>query len=415
MSDSRPPRKASDLLPLHLSVAGRRVLVAGGGPVAARKVHSLLAAGAAVTVVAPHACEDLVDAAAVGEIDWQRRDFAVGDVDTVWLAFAATGDAEVDSAVESAAEVKRVFCVRADSARHPGGSRTPAVLRRDDLTVSVATSDGADPRRSRALRDAIGVALDAGQLPQRRQRPGAGEVVLVGGGPGDVDLLTLGGRRALARADVVVADRLGPRDVLDELGPGVLVLDVGKAPGRHPVPQHAINQLLVDHASAGRVVVRLKGGDPFVFGRGAEEVAACREAGVPVTVIPGVTSAFAAPLAAGIPVTHREIARQVTVLAGHDADGVAAADWPALAAAGNAGNTLVVLMGVGALDHVAGSLLAAGMELSTPAAIVENCCMPTQRVTTGELAQIPHIAHTRGVQAPAVIVIGAVASFGVPN
>jgi uroporphyrin-III C-methyltransferase/precorrin-2 dehydrogenase/sirohydrochlorin ferrochelatase len=213
------------------------------------------------------------------------------------------------------------------------------VLRRDDLVISVGSTrvvaDGpaglstgestascvgsTDPRRAAAVRNAIALAMDSGSLPLRRHRPGPGRVVLVGGGPGDPDLLTLRGRRELAAADVVVVDRLAPRAVLDELAPGVLIVDVGKAPGRHPVPQHEISRLLVDHAQAGRRVVRLKGGDAYLLGRGGEEVAACREAGVLVDVVPGVTSAFSVPAAAGIPVTHRGLSRQVTVLSGHDA------------------------------------------------------------------------------------------------
>jgi uroporphyrin-III C-methyltransferase/precorrin-2 dehydrogenase/sirohydrochlorin ferrochelatase len=261
-----------------------------------------------------------------------------------------------------------------------------------------------------AIRNAIAEALDAGSLPLRRQRPGPGRVVLVGGGPGDADLLTLRGRRELATADVVVVDRLAPRTVLDELAPGVLVLDVGKAPGRHPVPQHEINALLVEHARAGRRVVRLKGGDPFVFGRGGEEVAACRQAGVSVEVVPGVTSAFAVPAAAGIPVTHRGTSRQVTVLSGHDA--VDSRDdpvyWRGLAAAAG---TLVVLMGVAALPAITAGLLAGGMDPRTPVAVIENGWTVDQRVTAGTVADIARRADEVGASSPAVIVIGDVAAL----
>ena len=190
--------------------------------------------------------------------------------------------------VEAVATAQRTFCVRADDAA-AGTARNAAVLRRDELVISVgaAATAAADPRRAVAIRNAIAQAMDSGSLPLRRHRPGPGRVVLVGGGPGDADLLTLRGRRELAAADVVVVDRLAPQGVLDELAAGVLILDVGKAPGRHPVPQHAINQLLVEHAQAGRRVVRLKGGDPFLLGRGGEEVAACRAAGVRSRWSPG--------------------------------------------------------------------------------------------------------------------------------
>src|SRR5690606_6253562 len=166
-------------------------------------------------------------------------------------------------------------------------------------------SGGGDPRRAARLRDAVQVALESGSLPLRRHRRGPGRVALVGGGPGDPGLVTTRGRQLLAEADVVVVDRLAPRALLGELDPDVEVVDVGKAPGHHPVSQDEINRLLVSHASAGKRVVRLKGGDPFVLGRGGEEVAACRAAGVPVEVVPGVTSAVAVPAAAGVPVTHR--------------------------------------------------------------------------------------------------------------
>ena len=275
------------LLPLHLVLRARRVVVVGGGPVAARKAASCVEAGADVLVVAPYACEQIVADDAAGLLTWRVGEYRADDLGGAWLVFASTGDRLTDAAVAFDAEARQLFCVRAgDAAR--GSARSAAVVRRDDMLISVGSAGSPDPGRTVAVRDAIAAALDAGTLPLRRHRSGPGRVVLVGGGPGDADLLTLRGRRELAAADVVVVDRLAPRAVLDELGPGVLILDVGKAPDRHPVPQHEINRLLVEHAQAGRRVVRLKAGDPFVFGRGGEEVAACREAGVPVTVVPGV-------------------------------------------------------------------------------------------------------------------------------
>ncbi|MET3803546.1 uroporphyrin-III C-methyltransferase/precorrin-2 dehydrogenase/sirohydrochlorin ferrochelatase [Nakamurella sp. UYEF19] len=398
------------LLPLHLSIAGRLVVVIGGGPVAWRKASSALKAGALVRVIAPYLCDDFAEAADAGQVRWQDRDYLPGDLDGAWLAFAATGDRDTDGAVEAEGEASRIFCVRTSpSTEGPRpGTRSPAVLRRGSVTVSVSTTDGADPRRAVAIRDAVGWAMDSGALPLRRARGGPGRVTLVGGGPGAGDLLTLRGRRALAEADVVVVDRLAPREVLDELGPGVLVVEVGKAAGHHLASQGEINDLLVDHAKAGRQVVRLKGGNPFVFGRGAEEVAACRDADVEVSVVPGVSSAFAVPLAAGIPVTHRRTARQVTVLTGHDEDGLVTADWATLA---RGDGTLVVLMGVAALPTIGRELLERGMSGATPVAIIENGCRPDQRVTTGTLRGIADIARRRGVRAPAVIVIGGVASF----
>jgi len=232
-------------------------------------------------------------------------------------------------------------------------------------------------------------------------------VVLVGGGPGDVDLLTIGGRRALAEADVVVTDRLGPIGVLAELDPGVEVINVGKSPGNHPVPQEEINRILVERARRGQVVVRLKGGDSYIFGRGGEEVLACREAGIPVEVVPGVSSALAVPTLAGIPLIHRAVAHTLVVTTGHDG-----LDPAARAAVGHQGATLVVLMGVSPLRRIAGDAIESGADPETPVAIVERGSTPTQRTTYGRLNTIAGRAEAVGVPAPAVIVIGAVAADG---
>jgi uroporphyrin-III C-methyltransferase/precorrin-2 dehydrogenase/sirohydrochlorin ferrochelatase len=259
-----------------------------------------------------------------------------------------------------------------------------------------------------ALRDAIANGLDAGELPLRRHRrasPGdgqAGSVHLVGGGPGDPDLITVRGRRLLAEADVVVADRLGPRDLLRELGEDVLVLDVGKLPGNHPVPQDEINALLVEHARAGKRVVRLKGGDSYVFGRGGEEAEYCRRHGVTVEVVPGVSSAISVPAAAGIPVTHRGVANGFTVITGHEE----IAGVP-----GGREHTVVLLMGVSALATSAAVLAAGARGSECPVAIIENGHRDDQRVTVGTLGTIADQAATRGVRSPAVIVVGAVVAL----
>lgn len=384
--------------PLHLDVSGRRVLVAGGGPVAARRARDLVSAGADVLVVAPALCEDLRDL--LPHLTWEQREVAPRDVAEVWLVHTATGDPRVDAELSAAAEALRVWCVRADDAR-ASSAWTPSVVRRGEVTVSVTA--GGDPRRARGLREALSRWLDSGAAPLRRRRAGAGRVTLVGGGPGDVDLLTLRGRRRLAEADVVVVDRLGPTAVLAELDPDVVVVDVGKTPDHHPVPQDEINRIIVEHARAGRRVVRLKGGDSYVLGRGGEEVLACRAAGVEVEVVPGVTSAFSVPAAAGIPVTHRGLSRSVTVVSGHedvDAEVLAKLD-----------GTVVFLMGVTMLPRLSAGLVAAGKSPETPVAIVENGWSADQRTTRGTLADIAGIAAERGVRAPAVIVVGAVAGL----
>jgi uroporphyrin-III C-methyltransferase/precorrin-2 dehydrogenase/sirohydrochlorin ferrochelatase len=385
--------------PLGLQLEGRAVVVVGGGAVAARRASGLVEAGALVTVIAPEVGPELRSLLRTGAVTWRERGYASGDLEGAWLVHTATGVAEVDALVSADAAAARVWCV--DASDHERATAwMPAVTRRDDVTVSVAA--GGDPRRAMALRDAIAGVLDAGALPlrrHRRPRSDAGTVHLVGGGPGDPDLITVRGRRLLAEADVVVADRLGPRDLLSELGDDVLVIDVGKLPGHHPVPQDEINALLVEHARAGRTVVRLKGGDPYVYGRGGEEAEFCRRHGVTVEVVPGVTSAIAVPAAAGIPVTHRGVAGGFTVVTGHEQ----IAGIP-----GGREHTVVLLMGVSALEGSAAVLAAGARGADCPAAVIENGTREDQRVTIGTLATIADQAVARGVRSPAVIVVGDV-------
>jgi uroporphyrin-III C-methyltransferase len=230
-----------------------------------------------------------------------------------------------------------------------------------------------------------------------------GHVTLVGGGPGDEGLLTVAAIRALRAADIVYYDRLGPRDRLDEWCPGADQVNVGKTPGHHAVPQAEIERLLVDSARAGLTVVRLKGGDPFVFGRGGEEVIACREAGIPVTVISGVTSAISVPAAAGIPVTHREISRMFTVVSAHTP-----LTEPELTHLVGLGGTIVVLMGIGTLPHLAAGLARHGMPGEMPVAIVEQGFSSAQRTTIARLDTVTAVASRVGARSPAVLVIGEV-------
>lgn len=229
-----------------------------------------------------------------------------------------------------------------------------------------------------------------------------GFVALVGGGPGDPGLLTTRGRRLLAEADVVIIDRLAPHGVLQELAEDVEVIDVGKMPDHHPIPQDEINELLIDRARQGKVVVRLKGGDPYVFGRGGEELIACQAAGVHVEVVPGVSSAIAVAAAAGIPVTHRGISRGFTVLTAHD---------DIVNVPQSAAHTIVLLMGVSRLRTTCIALMTAGNDPETPVAIVESGCTPDQRVTVGTLTTIADRADAIGAQPPAVTIIGGVVTL----
>ncbi|MFN8473533.1 MAG: uroporphyrinogen-III C-methyltransferase [Anaerolineae bacterium] len=234
-----------------------------------------------------------------------------------------------------------------------------------------------------------------------------GKVYLVGAGPGDPDLMTVKGLRCVRRADVVVYDRLVSEELLDEAKPGAELVYAGKAPRQQALAQDEINALLVSRARAGKMVVRLKGGDPFVFGRGGEEAEACAAAGVACEVVPGVSSAVGVPACAGIPVTHRGVSGAFAVVTGHRADagdGAGDVDWSALARI----DTLIILMGVERLRHIVDLLVAHGRPPETPVAIIENGTLPDQRVTTGSLASIVQRASEAGVQSPAAIIVGDV-------
>jgi uroporphyrin-III C-methyltransferase/precorrin-2 dehydrogenase/sirohydrochlorin ferrochelatase len=385
--------------PLLLDLSGRRVLVVGGGAVGARRAAALADAGAQVEVVAPS-----IVAAISGDdrISVTLRGFSASDLAGAWLVQACTGVAAVDAAVAAGAEAAGIWCVQASSAAE-SAAWTPAVARAGDVIVAVNADR--DPVRAKTLRDAISLLLSTGELRLRRHRARAdsGRVALVGGGPGNPDLITVRGRRLLAEADVVVVDRLAPRALLDELAADVELIEAGKTRDNHVLQQEQINDVLVSLAQQGKFVVRLKGGDPFVFGRGGEEMLACVQAGVPCEVVPGVTSAIAVPAAAGIPVTHRAVARQFTVVAAHeDRD---------LSNLASVEGTLVLLMGATRVERIAVELVTAGRSPSTPVAVVESGTTAKQRTTRGTLATIGELARTAGVRAPAIVVVGEVAEL----
>jgi len=387
--------------PLLLDLAGRRVLVVGGGQIATRRAQRLAESAAVVEVVAPQVSDRLRGLASRVSL----RPFRPEDMDGAWLVLACTDSPSVNAEVAAAAADRRIFCIRADAAEG-GTARTPAVARRDGVTLAV--SGGDDPRRAVALRDAITAALDLGELPLRAHRPAAaGSVALVGGGPGDPELITVRGRRLVASADVIVVDRLAPRALLSDLPPEVEVIDCGKSAHRHNLTQDEINAVLIDRARAGKRVVRLKGGDPFVFGRGGEEWLACLAAGVAVTVVPGVSSALAAPVMAGIPLTHRGLAADFTVVSGHLDPGRppdTGLDWAALARA----STLVLLMAVEHLDLIVKALVSHGRDPDTPSAVIERATLSGQRVVRAPLHRLAGEVTAQGVTPPAVIIIGDV-------
>lgn len=392
-----------------LDLTGRRVVVVGGGGVAQRRLPNLLAAGARVELIDP---EPTPSVESEPRITVHRRAYRSGDLDGAWYVLAATNDPAANAAVVTDATAARIFCVRADEAS-AGTAVTPASLRHDGLQVGVLA--GGDHRRSAAVRAGIAAALVGGagaDLPAIADpaAPHAPGVALVGGGPGAPDLITVRGRRLLAQADVVVADRLAPGALLDELGPQVEVIDAAKVPYGRAMRQEKINEVLVERARAGKFVVRLKGGDPYVYGRGFEELQACVEAGIPVTVVPGVTSPIAAPGLAGIPVTHRGVAHEIVIVSGHVAPGHpdSLTDWAALA---RLRGTLVLMMGVQRLEAFATALLDGGRPADTPVAMIENAARPDQRLLRADLATAARIAREQNLIPPAIVVIGPVAGF----
>ena len=388
---------------LGLRLQGRRVLVVGGGAVATRRIPTLLDVGADIVLVSPAVTASLEDLAAAGRIRWEERGYADGDCAGAWLVCACTDDPAVNAAVAAAAEQQRTWCVRADDAQL-SAAWTPASGRADDVRGGVLSGD---PRHSAAIRDAILAGLRTGQLSARHGRGHRSGVAIIGGGPGDPGLITVRGRQLLAEADVVLTDRLAPRSLLDELPADVEIIDVSKIPYGRAMPQEQINATLVDRARAGRFVARLKGGDPFVFGRGAEEVLACLRAGVPVIVVPGVTSAVGVPTSAWLPVTHRGVAQEFHVVSVHvpPGDDRSTVDWALL---GGSNGTLVLLMAVQRIGAVAAELLRHGRSPDTPVSVIADGTMPTQRTIISSLEQMEGMVTREGIRPPAIVVVGDV-------
>ncbi|MBV6698323.1 uroporphyrinogen-III C-methyltransferase [Kitasatospora aureofaciens] len=389
--------------PVGLLLAGRRVVVVGGGQVAQRRLPALIATGAELHLISPATTPAVQAMADAGELTWHPRPYQDGDLAGAWYALVATDDPAVNAAVSAEAERERVFCARSDDAA-AATAWTPASGRDAGATVAVLTGD---PRHSAALRDAIVDGLRDGSLAARQYRAHGAGVALVGGGPGDPDLITVRGRRLLADADVVVADRLAPRELLAELPEHVEVIDASKIPYGRFMAQEAINRTLIEHAKAGKFVVRLKGGDPYVFGRGGEELLACAEAGLPVTVVPGISSSISVPAAAGVPVTHRGMTHEFTVISGHVGpdDDRSLTNWEAAA---KMSGTLVLLMAVDKIGAIAAKLVEHGRPADTPVAIVQEGTTAAQRRVDATLGTVAAVVDAEGIKPPAVIVIGDV-------
>ncbi len=389
--------------PVFLDLTGRQVTLVGAGAVGARRLAPLLAAGARVVVVDPAPSAEISRRAESRELSLRRRPFDSADVDGSWLVHACTDDPAVNESVADAAERRGIWCVRADAADR-SAAHTPASGTVDEITVAVTASR--DPRRARAVRELILAGLRDGSLQAAPRRGARGSVALVGGGPGDPELLTVRARRLLLAADVVVADRLGPRDALT-LPPHIEVIDAGKRPGGGGMSQDDINAVLVERGTAGQAVVRLKGGDPFVFGRGSEELAACAAAGIDVQVVPGVSSVLAAPACAGIPLTARGVTEEFVVASGHTLPGTTdnGLDWAGVV---RGGSTIILLMAVHNVAEIVRALIRLGAPADRPAACVASASLPDERVLHSRLGRLAADIDAAGLTAPAVLIIGNV-------
>lgn len=449
------------LYPLFADLRGRRVVVVGGGAVAARKIEPLLAAGARVLVVAPAPGPAVAAWVAAGALEHRADAFADDALDGAWLAIAATDDPDTNAAVVRAAEARRVFANVVDDGA-ASSWHAPARVERGPLQIAIGSGGGA-PMLARHLRERLEADFDesladlarlltrerlrlrrhvprpadrrrfldallAGPLPAALRagdmtgaqalfdaaladapaRPRRGRVALVGAGPGDAGLLTLRALRVLNQADVVLYDRLVSADVLARVRRDATLVPVGKAAGEPGIGQEAIHALMREHAVAGRDVVRLKGGDPFVFGRGGEELQYLRAHGIDYEVVPGITAAVACAAYAGVPLTHRGLADGLRFVTAHGHDDTATPDWPALA---QPRQTLAVYMGVAAMRGFRDALVAHGRAASTPFALVENGSRPQQRVVAGTLAELPELAARYDVRSPALLIVGEVAAL----
>jgi len=362
-------------LALSLDLKDRRCLVVGGGEAAVSAARSLLAAGALVSVIAERASADMLGVADSDRVQLHKRGFNIADLGGIWLAIAASEDATIDRQVADAAEQRQIIC---EALGATGSCRRPPAIQRGE--VGIAITGGAPASES-------------------------GRVDLVGAGPGDPGLLTLDAVAALNQADLILHDRLVPEAILDLANPAAERQYVGKARSKHSYEQGTLNELLGEHARSGQRVVRLKGGDPFVFGRGGEEVASLMKEGVPVRVIPGVTAASGCATYAGIPLTHRDHAHSVHFLTAHRQDGAVVLDWGSVA---NPWQTLAIYMGLDGLEQVCEGLIQAGRDADTPAAVVERGTLPSQRVADGTLTTLPERVREADLASPAMLIVGGV-------
>jgi uroporphyrin-III C-methyltransferase / precorrin-2 dehydrogenase / sirohydrochlorin ferrochelatase len=441
-----------------LDLRGKPGVVVGGGAVAAQKAEALLRSGVRLTVIAPRLCGRLAELAVFGALRHEGRRFHPGDLVGAEIAIAATDDAAVNESVSAAAKALRIPVNVADDAAL-STFIMPSVLDRAPVQIAISTG-GASPVLARKLRTLLEAAVPSAfgrlaafaarfraaskrahpdaqarrrfwervmdgpiadmvvsgregaaealierQLLEKGQGASSGQVTLVGGGPGNPDLLTLRALHALQAAEVVLYDNLVAPGIVELARREAERIFVGKAQGNHALSQEEINALMLRLAREGRRVVRLKGGDPFVFGRGGEEIEALAAEGIPFEVVPGITAACGAGAFAGIPLTHRDYAQSCVFATGHLKDGTAHLDWEALA---RPRQTVVVYMGVHGLAEICRGLVQHGCSPAMPAALVEKATLPGQRVVEGTLATLPQRAAAEGIRPPALLIVGEV-------
>ncbi|HBS42979.1 MAG TPA: uroporphyrinogen-III C-methyltransferase [Oceanospirillales bacterium] len=446
-------------LPLVLNGSHCVFIIIGGGQVAARKVRTLVASGASVTVIAPSVTDDIQVLASEGKLTLELRPAGTDEIYQAGsYVVLATDDEQVNALQAQRARQAGALVCRTDE---PDGNDFifPAVVDRSPLTVAISTS-GATPALTRSVRERIEAFLPQdysilarwmedlrsrlrsegsqhdranfwrqwmrSQAPEqilaRRpdiaqaitddllsgKEPDRGEVFLVGAGPGDPDLLTFRALRLIQMADVVFYDRLVGERIIDLLPAAAEKFYVGKARSDHAVPQDDINQLLVDEALKGKRVLRLKGGDPFIFGRGGEEIEQISASGIPFQVVPGITAASGCASYAGIPLTHRDHAQSVRFVTGHLRNGTCNLPWNELI---HPSQTLVIYMGLVGLPYICEQLIAHGMPADTPVALVEKGTLPDQKVHTGTLASMPGYVEGREIHAPTLTIVGSVVTL----
>ncbi len=447
--------------PVFFDLHGKRCLVVGGGDVAARKVSLLFRAGAEVNVVSPKLCESLQNRVANNEISHVARDFEDADIEACTLIVAGTDDHAVNKHVSDLAHAR---CIPVNVVDQPKLSSfiVPSIIDRSPVQVAVSTG-GASPVLARLLRarletlipsaygrlaalmnefrgkvkdkltdegkrrhfwedvvqgsiaelifagkeeaarEAMHSAVDAAQVAE-----GRGEVYLVGAGPGDPDLLTFRALRLLQQADVIVYDRLVSAEILDMARRDADLVYVGKKRDQHTLPQEDINLLLARIAKKGKRVLRLKGGDPFIFGRGGEEIETLMQEGVRFQIVPGITAAAGAASYAGIPLTHRDYAQSVTFVTGHLKDGSMNLNWVALA---QPHQTLVVYMGLLGVKTLCEELVEHGLSVDTPMALVQKATTREQKVLSGTLGSMPGLLDNTTIKPPTLIIVGEVVAL----